>query len=351
MKRSEFEKLALRKVRRLTAGATDHEHPAWSPDGRALAFAAGPVDVRRVFVVDRRGRFAYAIAPAGPHASRPRWAPDGRRLAFDARPADAPPLVLVQELPEVGLDARPLVRARSPLVALPAAVAAVAEAPEPGTFSSLEGEGPHFAAGAAAIHAAFSPDGRLVAYASNEASPGPGSSSEPGLYHLWVLDTESGSRRQLTDEASANDAHPAFSPDGSLLAFHRYLGENATQSSLFILNVASGALLRLTDARGFDKHACFANDSVILFHREHPDGTQDLRAVHVVEGHEISLTRRRRSADGGDGAEDAGMDAKQPAVRVTRKGGVRVAFAGRRRGTVAGSPRPYDLYSAELVGL
>src|SRR5581483_4352647 len=139
--------------------------------------------------------------------------------------------------PEVGLEARPLVRARSssPASSVPAALAAVSDAPEPGSFSSLEGEGPSYAAGAAAIHAAFSPDGRLVAYASDEG--------KPGLFHIWLQDLESGSRRQLTDEGSANDAHPAFSPDGSILAFHRYLGESATQSSLFLLNVATGALL------------------------------------------------------------------------------------------------------------
>jgi dipeptidyl aminopeptidase/acylaminoacyl peptidase len=333
VKRSVFRKLTLDGIVRLTAGTTDHEHPAWSPDGRTLAFAAGPVDARRIYLVDRKGRFAYAIAPSGPHATRPRWAPDGRRLAFDARPHDAPPLVLIQELPEVGLEPRPLVQARSGAVS---AAASKAEQ-RPGGFSSLEGVGPPHVGGASAIHAAFSPDGRIIAYASDEGST--------GLFHLWLLDPETGSRRQVTDEPSANDAHPAFSPDGSVIAFHRYLGEQATQSSLFLLNVASGALLRLTDAKGFDKHACFATEEIILFHREHPDGTQDLRAVHVVEGHEISLTQR----DDGDGR--GSLDAKQPAVRITRRGGIRVAFAGRRRGSVAGSPHPYDLYSGELGGL
>jgi Tol biopolymer transport system component len=298
--REVLERLRLQRVRRLTAGTIDHEHPAWSPDGRTLAFAAGPADVRRVYLVDRKGRFASAVAPAGPRASRPRWAPDGRRLAFEARSVDGSATIVVQDLPDVGLEPRVLVAPRSTGLC---------------------------------VHAAYSPDGRSVAYVSDEGTP--------GQFHIWLLDLETQKRRQLTDVADRNDAHPAFSPDASVLAFHGYQGLEANQSSLYLLNIASGALLRLTDAPGFDKHACFATQDVIVFHREHPDGFQELRAVHVIEGTDVPLELP------GHGSRDA----KQPAVRITRRGRVRIAFAGRERETQAGSPRPYDLYVAALSGL
>jgi Tol biopolymer transport system component len=308
MKQKAFSRLCLTRVRRVTVGSTDHEHPAWSPDGRTLAFSAGPVDARHVFLVDRRGRFSDAVAPGGPAAARPRWAPDGRRLAFDVRPHDGPLAVFVQDLPETGRDPRPLVRAR---------------------------EG-------AAIHAAFAPDGRWLAYASDDRPVHAGDAHAGKTFHLWLLDLESGERRQLTDEAESNDAHPAFSPDGSLVAFHRYHGVQANQSSLYLLNVASGSLLRLTEAPAFDKHAAFATDDIVLFHRETTSGYQELRAVHVVEGYETVLT---------SGELEGQMDVKQPAVRVTRRGGLRVAFAGRHRGTVAGTAWPYNLHTASLDGL
>ncbi|MEZ0231130.1 MAG: TolB family protein, partial [Planctomycetota bacterium] len=131
MPRDVLARLRLRRVRRLTAGTIDHEHPAWSPDGRTLAFAAGAADVRRVYLVDRKGRFASSIAPSGPRASRPRWAPDGRRLAFEARSADGSATIVVQDLPDVGLEPRVLVSPRG---------------------SGL------------CVHAGYSPDGRSVAY-------------------------------------------------------------------------------------------------------------------------------------------------------------------------------------------
>ena len=305
---SRFRKLGLRRIRRLTAGTTDHEHPAWSPDGRTLAFSAGSVDSRAIYLVDRKGRFVDAVAPKGPRATRPRWAPDGRRLAFDALPPDGPPLILIQDLPELGHDPQALVRGRR----------------------------------GGAGHAAFSPDGRFVAFISDDR-PNAKTDGPVGM-HLWLLDLESGERRQLTEESGLNDAHPAFSPDGALLAFHRYLGEHATQSSIFLLNVSTGALMRLTDSPAFDKHPCFATPEIVIFHRESPDGAQELRAVHALDGDEVGLQGKGPAA---------GLDAKQPAVRITRRGGLRVAFAGRRRdGTgLPESPRPYDLYAGALVGL
>jgi dipeptidyl aminopeptidase/acylaminoacyl peptidase len=46
----------------------------WSPDGAALAFADG---ANRVFVVNRDGTGLRLVAP---HAVSPRWSPDGKRL-------------------------------------------------------------------------------------------------------------------------------------------------------------------------------------------------------------------------------------------------------------------------------
>lgn len=292
MRRKDFEKLALSRWRRLTAGEWDHEHAAWSPEGRWIAFAAGPPDARRICICDRRGRFAYAVAPAETRASRPRWSPEGRRLAFDARPTDGPPLVLVQDLPEGGDEPRSLVR-------------------------GTEG---------AAIHAAFSPDGRTIAYASDDGSP--------GLFRIWILDLETGDRRRLTNDPERNDAHPTFSPDGTLIAFHGYHGERATRSSLFLLSIANGALLRLTEGAGFDKHPCFAGPGIVLYHREALDGTQELRAVDVLDGHDRALT--------GDD-----VDAKQPAARPRRKGGLRVAWSARPR-TGSDARRSYTLRTATL---
>ena len=63
---------------RLTETLLDETQPAWSPDGRTIAFAASDGGV---YVVPADGGRAVRTAPFG---SNPRWTPDGDAIAFDA---------------------------------------------------------------------------------------------------------------------------------------------------------------------------------------------------------------------------------------------------------------------------
>ncbi|MGH2401273.1 MAG: S9 family peptidase [Candidatus Limnocylindria bacterium] len=100
------------KPRQLTSGDFDVLHPAWSPDGRRIAFSAdrGPdstihprLQVWSVGTDAARLRIRELASLAG-DADRPAFSPDGRRLAFigtdvDDPPDEIPPAVWVMELP------------------------------------------------------------------------------------------------------------------------------------------------------------------------------------------------------------------------------------------------------------
>lgn len=68
--------------RRLSHSQMDERHPAWSPDGRWLAFDAGDAEVREIWIMDAEGRDRRQVTRLGAFASFPSWSPDGRRLAF-----------------------------------------------------------------------------------------------------------------------------------------------------------------------------------------------------------------------------------------------------------------------------
>ena len=85
--------LATRKEEILTPGRFDESLPAWSPDGTMIAFVSrrgeGDVDRTResdLFVIAAKaGAEAKQLTTAGRvegRGSRPAWSPDGRRIAF-----------------------------------------------------------------------------------------------------------------------------------------------------------------------------------------------------------------------------------------------------------------------------
>jgi Tol biopolymer transport system component/DNA-binding SARP family transcriptional activator len=75
----------LGATRRVTLDAGLEVDPVLAPDGRTLAYAAGPEGVMRIYVRRLDGGRAVRVSGdvAGDHR-RPRWSPDGSRLLYQA---------------------------------------------------------------------------------------------------------------------------------------------------------------------------------------------------------------------------------------------------------------------------
>jgi TolB protein len=102
------------------------------------------------------------------------------------------------------------------------------------------------AAGASALSPAWAPGGRRMAYM--ELLLEGGASQNAG--RLYVLDLETGQRTLVPPTATELNFTPAFSPDGSLLAFSRATGEG---TDIFTYNLAGQCCLqRLTVGRFSD---------------------------------------------------------------------------------------------------
>jgi dipeptidyl aminopeptidase/acylaminoacyl peptidase len=78
------------EIRRLTSGIRD-TGPRWSPDGKRIAFVRVPATgentktpTAQVYVLDMDGGEARAITDAARGAGSPAWSPDGRTIAFSA---------------------------------------------------------------------------------------------------------------------------------------------------------------------------------------------------------------------------------------------------------------------------
>jgi Tol biopolymer transport system component/DNA-binding winged helix-turn-helix (wHTH) protein len=206
----------------LTAYAGSEWSPAFSPDGRQVAFAWDGVDEDNYDIyVKTNGSDVLTRVTTDPAPDlSPAWSPDGRRIAFlrDIGPGR----VAVMIAPTGGGVAVKIAETNAPLL------------PQ---YRNL----------------AFTPDGNwLITTAGGDVVPG--QNGDGG--GLALYSAENGARRPLTIPPAGYfaDTNPAVSPDGRSLAFLR--GTDLASVDLYVLRLdtnwsASGEPRRLTSWNRF----------------------------------------------------------------------------------------------------
>jgi dipeptidyl aminopeptidase/acylaminoacyl peptidase len=112
-----------------------------------------------------------------------------------------------------------------------------------------------------------SQDGRYAAYTMREVD----FESSRFLSHIWVMNVETGERRQYTHGATS-EASPRFAPDGRLLAFTssradpKAEDDAPSRNQLWIIPVAGGEATRLTNIQnGVDRYTWSRDGKEIFF--------------------------------------------------------------------------------------
>ncbi|HRE17499.1 MAG TPA: Tol-Pal system beta propeller repeat protein TolB [Rhodocyclaceae bacterium] len=190
--------------------------PAWSPDGKRLAYVTFQTKKPVVFVINVTTRERYAVANFKGSNSAPAWSPDGSKLAV-VLTKDGNSQIYVTNAD--GSGARRL------------------------TNSSHIDTEPH-----------FSPDGNHVYFTSDRG----------GSPQIYRIPAAGGDAQRVTFEGSYN-VSPRISPDGKSLAF---ITRRDGAFQLALMDLATKQSQVLTDSRKDESPSFAPNGKTILFATE-----------------------------------------------------------------------------------
>ncbi|TVQ92195.1 MAG: hypothetical protein EA397_07490 [Deltaproteobacteria bacterium] len=212
--------------------------PAWSPDGRSIAWTSYRRDNPDAYIKDlRTGRTRVLSAAQGINVGAT-FSPDGSKVALSRSDGAHADLFLLDS--GTGKVLRRLTRT-----------------------------------GGIDVAPSFSPDGKQLAFSSERS----------GGSHIFIMDLESGETRRVSRQGSFN-TDPAWSPDGRTIAF---VGRDPT-FDIFLLDVESGVTRRITQKMGNNENPGWSPDGRYLVFSSTRTGRSELWLSTADGRHQVQLT-------------------------------------------------------------
>ena len=131
---------------------------------------------------------------------------------------------------------------------------------------------------------AFSPDGKKIIFQSDRNEEMPGSNDN---WEIYTINLDGGELTRLTHHPAA-DSDPAYSPDGTRIAF---VSNRDFNPEIYVMDADGGNVIRLTHNLGDDNHPAFSPDGKqLVFHSNRDRGSQELYLINVDGTGEKRLT-------------------------------------------------------------
>ena len=236
--RGDDESLTLGRIRQLTNAPGLELDPELSPDGKLLAYAAGPLLMTHIYVRPTEGGRPVEVthAVAGGHRW-PHWSPDGTRILFVSILADTQ---FVDVIPALGGPVRHLVARAGEIMS-----------------------------------AVWSPDGKSIAYAPPRA--------------VVVQRLDGGTPDTLARVEEPNSL--SWSPDGSRIAYVESNGAftvgtafgNMAPSAIEVVPVIGGSPVPVTSREFQNSNPVWSRDSRSLLFLSTREGQRDLYRVRLAK--------------------------------------------------------------------
>jgi hypothetical protein len=136
-------------------------------------------------------------------------------------------------------------------------------------------------AGYSDIYPAYSPDGTSIAYARWD-----GQNSKGPNYDIWVLSLNGTSERQVTDTAT-DEMYPSYSPDGTTIV---YSSNDGQDEEIYAVPAGGGAPIQLTDNSKDDVSPVYSPDGTTIAYQSHDGQDYEITTMPANGGTPVQLT-------------------------------------------------------------
>ncbi len=219
----------------LTNSPAEDGQPAWSLDGKRIAFTSTRDGVQQIYLMQADGSNVKRLTTYEGADRAPAWSPDGKKIAF-CRNVNGNQEVFVMNVDGSGTA----------------------------NISNSDGfDG----------DPAWSPDGKHLAFTSNRSGDG---------FRLYVMDADGNNVQQLSEEKNPfGYVYPAWSPDGKHIVYTD-LGKNALE--LFVHDYGRAKRRDLTKLTGLNTNAAWSPNGqrLALVHMDIADMDSLIGSLYVM---------------------------------------------------------------------
>jgi len=217
--------------------------PAWSPDGRRIAYTSFLEDQADIYVIDLEDGSYYPISKGPGIDQTPDWSPDGKLIAYSSS-VDGNSEIYIRDLE--ANNSRRL------------------------TYSWAIEYSP-----------CWSPTGHQIAFVSDRL----------GRPQVFVMDADGSNQRRLSTEGDYNDS-PAWSPRGDLIA---YVRRDADGFQIYVTDPRGESHVKLTTGPGHNMDPCWSPDGLKIAFTSNRIGRKQVYTMDLFGRHVSRISDRNLS--------------------------------------------------------